>query len=244
MYLEAIEQYEKAMKSDPSLHVAYLSTGLSYFNLIRKGAKEKEEQYANEAVRYFLEYIEKVPEDEKKIAEYVINVYTDTGQFEKAVDYLKETLEKEPDNLESIKAIAKIYLDSNQFEKSLDWNKRAAGVDSQNPEAWYTVGVMCWQKSRHGGEMPIEERTRYVEEGIESLNKAISMKNDYVDAIVYLGLLLREKAGKIVKDEAEKEKLIEKAVTLQKQAIALKKLQDQAALEAEAKAAKEAEKGQ
>jgi tetratricopeptide (TPR) repeat protein len=220
-YLEAIDKYRQALDRDPDMALAYLNTGMSYFMLIRKGAGDKEADYSEKAVQAFDRYLKLVPEEEKKIREYQLNVYTQTRQYDKAVDLLKGKLAKTPNDLGTIKAIANIYSSANRFDEALEWNKKAAQVDSQNPEAYYTIGVMCWQKSYYGGQMEPEARMKYIQEGMDALNRAISMKPNYFEAITYLGLLYREQA-KIETDETVKEELVAKAAEFQKQAIELK----------------------
>lgn len=228
-YLEAIAQYKKAIEKDPSMKLAYLNTGLSYFNLIRRGAGDKAKEYSAEAVKAFEEYVKLAPDDEKKIMEFEINVYTQTQQYDEAVNLLKKKLAKTPKDLESVKAIANIYSSANRFEDSLDWNRKAAEIDSKNPEAYYAVGAMCWQKSFYGGNLDPGVREKYIIEGIDMLNKAISMKNNYYQAITYLGLLYREQAKWLETDDVKKEELTAMAVELQNKAMELKAAEEQAA---------------
>lgn len=49
-----------------------------------------------------------------------------------------------------------------------------------------------------------------IDEGIESLNQAISIKPDYDDAMAYLNLLYRRKADTVA-SESEREQLIKMA---------------------------------
>jgi hypothetical protein len=70
---------------------------------------------------------------------------------------------------------------------------------------------------------------------MEFVNKALSIKSDFVEALIYKGLLLREQA-KLTKNPATRNSLLEEAGILQKQAVELKKQQD-AELAEKAKAA-------
>jgi hypothetical protein len=49
-----------------------------------------------------------------------------------------------------------------------------------------------------------------IEEGIESLKKAIGLRSDYDDAMAYLNLLYRRKAD-VVESKAEREQLLKMA---------------------------------
>jgi hypothetical protein len=61
-----------------------------------------------------------------------------------------------------------------------------------------------------------------VDDGLEAVDKALAIRADYLDAVAFKNLLLREKA-KYVKDRAEYDKLIAEANRLQQRAIELQK---------------------
>jgi hypothetical protein len=60
---------------------------------------------------------------------------------------------------------------------------------------------------------------------MEFVNKALSIKSDFVEALIYKGLLLREQA-KLTSNPATRNNLMEEAQVLQKQAVELKKQQE------------------
>jgi hypothetical protein len=57
------------------------------------------------------------------------------------------------------------------------------------------------------------------------VEKALAIKGDFVEALIYKGLLLREEA-KLTRNPATRNSLIEEAQLLQKRAVELKKEQD------------------
>ena len=67
-------------------------------------------------------------------------------------------------------------------------------------------------------------RREYAEKGLEAVEKALQLNPDYVDAVAYKGLLLRNQAA-IEKDAGRQQALIKEATALQERAAGLKKKQ-------------------
>jgi tetratricopeptide (TPR) repeat protein len=108
-----------------------------------------------------------------------------------------------------------------KFDDAKKYYRMAADMDPNDPEPYYSVGVIDWTACY---QPRMEERAKLglkpdenlsaknnkdqkkvcaelkekngpsIQEGIESLNKAISLRPDYDDAMAYLNLMYREKA--------------------------------------------------
>jgi tetratricopeptide (TPR) repeat protein len=110
------------------------------------------------------------------------------------------------------------------FEESKSYHQKHIQIKPDDPEPYYWIGVIDWTLAFRGnGELrldynksnikkqvkddqplPSSVRTDYatkygplVEEGIADLQKAISLRPDYDDAMAYLGLLYRRKADMV-----------------------------------------------
>jgi tetratricopeptide (TPR) repeat protein len=122
--------------------------------------------------------------------------------------------------INSAKGIAYLYLNMKNFDEAKQYYETASGLDPQDPEPYYSIGVIDWTRCY---QPRMEARTKLglppdqsldpskkdqkkvcdelrarnesiIAEGIEDLNKAIRLKPDYDDAMAYLNLLYREKA--------------------------------------------------
>src|SRR5947199_881446 len=132
-----------------------------------------------------------------------------------AIEQYKSVLEQDPKNVNSIKGIAYLYLQMKKFEDAKDDYRKAIALDPNDPEAYYSVGVIDWtqayqprmeERSKLGlrPDEPLkdkklcaklrDEHGAIIQDGIDSLNKAIQLRQDYDDAMAYLNLLYREKA--------------------------------------------------
>jgi len=136
-----------------------------------------------------------------------------------AIDEYKVVLDADKGNkntqLLSLKGLASLYFNMKKFDEAKEYDKKAIEVDPSDPENYYSVGVVDWKESyvprmesrqKLGLKLdePIkdkkvceeikEKNQDRVKEGIEMLEKAISLRKDYDDAMAYLNLMYRERA--------------------------------------------------
>jgi tetratricopeptide (TPR) repeat protein len=129
--------------------------------------------------------------------------------------------------------LAFLYAQSGRFDDALKWYQRRAQVEPNNAEAYYIIGVICWEKSYKFADIPQDERERVVKAGMAALEKAISINPKYADAFLYMNLLYREKAKLISPDPNavpedrvdEYNGYLEKAKEYQQKAVALRQQQ-------------------
>jgi tetratricopeptide (TPR) repeat protein len=239
-YKKAIEKYKEALQHKPDLAVAYFYLGNSYDNLYKPARKGEPANDANltEAVNYYRKATETIedPKLRKLSYEYLLNSYgaeklNDPTQAEPIV---RKMIEMEPDEPSNYYALAKIYEDAGNYEeaeKMLIAARDRRPKDSTtymqlagfyNPEAYYTIATYLWDKTFRDFRLKDAEKRTYVEKGIEATDKAIAIKDDYLEAIVYKGLLLRLQAN-LEKDRAKQQALLREADALRDRAKALQK---------------------
>jgi tetratricopeptide (TPR) repeat protein len=188
-YEEAIDHFQQAVALDPSLINAkmYLATAFAQ------------------------QYIPGVEDpDNLKMADQAIEQYKRVLDMNAARDQ----------KVNSAKGIAYLYLNMKKFDDAKKFYRMAADMDPNDPEPYYSVGVIDWTACY---QPRMEERAKLglkpdenlnpknkeqktacselkeknwpsIQEGIESLNKAIQLRPDYDDAMAYLNLMYREKA--------------------------------------------------
>ncbi len=134
---------------------------------------------------------------------------------EQAIDEFKKVLERDPKNVNSVKGIAALYFQMKKFDQAKEYHNKAKQLDPNDPEEYYSVGVIDWTQSY---QPRMEERAKLglkpdeplkdkkvcdalreknmniVVDGIDNLNKALQLRADYDDAMAYMNLLYREKA--------------------------------------------------
>jgi tetratricopeptide (TPR) repeat protein len=229
-YEEAIKSYKAALEKDPGLSTVYLNLGLSYMALYVPGSTHKKDlEYVDKAIAVFKEYQKLNPSD-TKVNEYLINMYLNADRKDDAIKYFEEQLARDNTNTAFMQKLAFLYAQSGKFDDALKWYERRAQVEPNNAEAYYIIGVICWEKSYKFADISQEERERVIKSGMAALEKAIKINSKYADAYLYMNLLLRERAKLISLDPAtvpedrieEYNALLEKAKEYQQKAVALR----------------------
>jgi tetratricopeptide (TPR) repeat protein len=188
-YEEAIDHFQQSVALDPSLINAkmYLATAFAQ------------------------QYIPGVEDpDNLKMADQAIE------QYKRVLDMNAAREQK----VNSAKGIAYLYLNMKKFDDAKKYYRMAADMDPNDPEPYYSVGVIDWtacyqprmeeraklglkpdenlnpkNKEQKAACSQLKEKNwPSIQEGIESLNKAIQLRPDYDDAMAYLNLMYREKA--------------------------------------------------
>lgn len=194
----AIEDFKRAKEADPSLMNARVYLATAYASLYIPGAPSPENKARGEqAIKEFKEILDI---DQNNLS---------------AIDGIGSLL---------FQMAGTPPVDTKGFEESKTYHQRHIQIKPDDPEPYYWIGVIDWTLAFRGnGEMrldynknnikkqvkeadplPAALRTEYaskygqlVEEGIGDLQKAISLRPDYDDAMAYLGLLYRRKADMV-----------------------------------------------
>lgn len=201
-----------------------------------KQAKELDPDLLNArlylATAYASQYIPGAPSDENM------------RHGQEAIAEYQGVLEKAPDNISAVDGLASILyqmagqpFDQKKFEQSKEYHQKHIALKPQDPQPYYSIGVIDWALAYRGNTetraeynrahinkqikdtdpLPPDVRATYtqkygplVEDGINSLKKAIELKPDYDDAMTYLNLLYRRKAD-MVESAAERDALTKQA---------------------------------
>ena len=193
----AIEDFKQAKEADPDLLNARLYLATAYASLYIPGAPSAENTaHGSQAVAEFKEVLDKDPNNLSAIDGIGSILFQMAGQ----------------------------PFDEKKFEESKTYHQRHIQLKPEDPEPYYWIGVIDWTLAFRGnGEMrvaynkdnikkqvkdtdplPAAVRTQYaskygalIDEGIADLQKAISIRPDYDDAMAYLNLLYRRKADMV-----------------------------------------------
>ena len=150
-----------------------------------------------------------------------------------AIEQYLHVLEVDPGNVLSAKGLASIYFNMKKWDEAKKWNEKAISLDPRDPENYYSVAVIEWTQSYlprkekrlaagiNDDKLPIKDKKlcaevkemneQRVNDGIEKLNKAMSLRKDYEDAMSYLNLLYRERADIQCGDEEARKADLDKA---------------------------------
>jgi tetratricopeptide (TPR) repeat protein len=162
----------------------------------------------------------KTKPDDRIAREALINLYLNADRITDAINYFREWLQTHPADIEAVRSIATLYAKQGNFAESLNWYEKITLLDARNPEAFYTYGVVCYEKVAKNPPADMNERMQIIEKGKNALQKAISLKKDYFEALVYLSLLYRQQAP-IEPDPVKQQALVAEANRIRDEAVAI-----------------------
>ena len=118
--------------------------------------------------------------------------------------------------------VAGYYNRQGDFAKLVENLRKRIELEPTNPEAYYTLATYHWDKASRDFRLSDKEKLDIIMEGMTSINKALEIKPDYVEAITYKGLLLRTQAL-VEKDPKKQQQLIKEGTELGDKANAMRK---------------------
>lgn len=218
-YAVALRHYERARRIDgksfPELNrmIGYSRIGMFVPEDKSPGNMKNADLAAAELRRYLRD------EPEDRIArEALINLYLNADRTSDAINYFREWLQKNPADIEAVRSIATLYAKQGNFNEALNWYEKITLLDSKNPEAFYTFGVVCYEKVAKNPPADPAEKMHIIEKGKAALTRATQMQPEYFEAIVYLNLLYRQQAL-VETDPIKQQDLIRQADELKNRAV-------------------------
>ncbi len=188
-YEQAVDHFQKAVQLDPSLINARMYLATAFVSQYIPGVDDPDNlRTANQAIDEYKQVIDMNPSRDQKV--------------------------------NSAKGVAYLYLNMKKWDDAKKYYRMASELDPNDPEPYYSIGVIDWtacyqpRMARRAelGLKPEEElnpknkeqkkacdelkvkNDPAIQEGIDSLKKAIELRPDYDDAMAYMNLMYREKA--------------------------------------------------
>jgi tetratricopeptide (TPR) repeat protein len=118
--------------------------------------------------------------------------------------------------------IAGYYNRQGEFEKTMEAFHKAAELEPNNPQGYHLIGSFYQEKAANDFRITDAQKRDFVAKGIAAEDNALKLNPNYVDALVYKGILLRHQA-RLEKDPAKQKELIQEAEDLRNKAMALQK---------------------
>ena len=218
MLTKAIENYKLAIERAPDPKMKKLS--LQY--LVSAYGPDKLDD-PSQAEPILQQMIQLDPSD---TAGYFVlaRLYEDAGNLDEAEATLMKAKDTQPKQSVVYQQLAGYYQRQGEFAKVIDAILQRTVLEPNNPEAHYSIATYYWDEAFRNTRLNDQQKREYAQKGLESVDKALQLKPDYVEAIVYKGLLLRVQAG-MEKDAKRQQDLLKQATALQEKAADLKNKQ-------------------
>ncbi len=144
-------------------------------------------------------------------------LYEDSGQYDAAEEILVNARSVRPDDPAIYLQMAAYFNRQGDFEQTMVALEERAGIEPDNPEAYYTIATYRWEKAFRDFQIADEEKEQHVADGLVAIDRALELKDDYHEAMVYKNILLRMQANATT-DQAEQDALIAQADELRDRA--------------------------
>ncbi len=231
-YALAVQCYDTALRLRPAYARVQLNRGYAFVSLLH-GTQDPTERrrLATEGVQSFEAYLDAhgsaasaagpdaPPRD--RIEQYVVTLYLESQQQDAAAKVLQAQLERDPRNPATLQMLASLAAERGDLAAALAWHRRRVEAEPQSVDARRTMAAFAWQMSYRDPTMAPARRDSILDEGISVLQPAIAQKPDDSDSLVYMGLLLREKA-KYASGEAARDAFMNQAKSLHDRAMELR----------------------
>jgi tetratricopeptide (TPR) repeat protein len=158
--------------------------------------------------------------------------------LEQAIESYKKPVDLAPSDPLAYRQVANLLNKYGRFDETMEWLGKARDVQATNPEGYYLIAVHYWDKVYRDPDLSTDDKKEYIALGQTQLDKALEIDDQYVDALIYKNLLLREEA-KLEPNARRKAELTAQADELRDKAMALR--EQQQAAEKAATAASEGE---
>jgi tetratricopeptide (TPR) repeat protein len=136
--------------------------------------------------------------------------YETDGDYEAAERTLLLAKQASPSDPFAYMQLAGFYNRQGQFDKTMATLDERASSEPANPEAYYTIATYYFDKAFRDFKLSIASKHEMVAKGLESIERALQLKPDYIEALVYKSLLLRLEAN-LVLDPRRRDELIRDA---------------------------------
>ena len=150
--------------------------------------------------------------DPTEISNYflIARLYEDVGEYVAAENALLSARDKRADAPIVYMQLAGFYTRQGAFDKTIAALIERADRDPANPEAYYTIATYYWDQAYRDFKLTVAEKREMVMKGLGSIERAIGLKPDYMEALVYKNLLLRLQAT-LEPDALKRDQLIREA---------------------------------
>jgi tetratricopeptide (TPR) repeat protein len=206
---KAVENYKLASERLTEQSVPKRSLALEFLVATYGPDKLADPTQAEPVVQRMIELAPNEPTNYFQLAK----IYEDSGEYDLAEQTYLRGRDAKPNDPTVYLTVAGYYNRQGDFDKLMENLRKNIELEPTNPEAHYRLAPYAWEKASRDFRLSDKEKMQIIMDGLASVNKALEIKPDYVEAMTYKGLLLRTQAL-IEKDPAKQQQLIREGTAL------------------------------
>jgi tetratricopeptide (TPR) repeat protein len=201
---KAIEKYKKSAESEQDPKIKRLALAF----LVSVYGPEK----LNDPGRAEPILLTMIKMDPKETSDFfaLANIYEQRGDFERAEKMLFDARDASPTQPAVFMQLAGFYRRQGDFAKTMAVLHSRANQEPGNPEVHYTIATYYWDKAYRDFTAPEADKVKFVQQGLQAVDKAIQLNPNYFEALTYKSLLLRVQAN-LEKSPARQQALLKEA---------------------------------
>jgi len=151
---------------------------------------------------------------------YLSRIYEENGEYAQAEQLLQKARDMKPNDASVYSSLALFYNRQGEFDKTMEALHARAQKEPTNPEAFYTIATYYGEKACRDLTPPEADKVKFVNAGLQAIDKAIQLKPDYFEALTYKNLLLRAQAL-LEKSPQKQQAIIKEADQYRDRAVAI-----------------------
>jgi tetratricopeptide (TPR) repeat protein len=245
-YSLAMQSYAAAQQLHPLAVVAF-NQGLACRQLLLPGAKTAENERAVQCALNAFSQLKRLNPTDARAEQLYQQTLFDADRFESLVEIYGKQLSAKPNDPAALNALVQVYLRWGHWDDALRWTLVRAERNPADAEAHHAVGVLIYgrlfekgggpdqssfdprQQGKEAklpppivsGDIEGEARVQLAELGISHLKRALELRPTYAEALIYLGLVYRQKSFAYFERPSDWQSAVDAAENYRKQALAL-----------------------
>jgi tetratricopeptide (TPR) repeat protein len=187
----AIENYKMAIDLLDGINPQFRTLSMQYLIAAYGSDKLNDPSLAEPLLRQMLQ------EDANNPPTYFIlsRLYEDAGDYEQAEAALVAARNAVPGDASIYTTMAAYYDRQDEFDKLVEALEARTAQEPNNPEAYYTIATYYFNKASRDFTLSDSDKATYAESGVDAVDRALALNENYIEAIVFKGLLLRLQAN-------------------------------------------------
>jgi TonB family protein len=229
---KAAENYKKFLGMTPGDTEARLRAripalgGLLALHIISSSEQGTTEKHRDPAMLEYTNELAKAPNLAKRDLVVLAAMYSQHDRTDLSVAFLTRDLKADPTDPETCMYLKSLYgnpawSDGPRIDDRIGNLELCAAQNPRDPQGYFQLAVSLWDKAFKDKTLTDPQKLAYVERGLGHIDRALALDENFWEAMIYKGLLLRTKAI-TASDPAVQKRLLAEATALQDRAKALK----------------------
>jgi tetratricopeptide (TPR) repeat protein len=222
----AIENYKKSLEVNKADNERLKRVKMNTLAALTSIYSDDPYRNYEEATRYAEQLVQENPNDAKNLYAKA-NLYEKFNKIDEAETTYKHVAELNPNDPKACGALAAFYNKPlwdgrSKFDLAIEVLQRCASLTPNDASGYQKLATFFWDKAYRDPLLTDEQKEQYADKGLEMVDKALALKADYFEAVIFKGLLYRVKAN-VAKNPQLKQQYLDQALALQKQGLEMKK---------------------